>query len=144
MWGGWQSPWHLTWLGCQCQARELRFLQHPRIVGYEDDFLHTTPQSAVRDAHVHVCIIMELCERDLRQQLEDKRGAGAMFSEEQLLKYLAQICSALSYCHGKFIIHRGAHVATAWCCWCCAMTSDVGLQTSSHRMCSSMRTTTLV
>merc|ERR1719238_2650227 len=83
------------------EARELRFLQHPRIVGYEDDFLHTTPQSAVRDAHVHVCIIMELCERDLRQQLEDKRGAGAMFSEEQLLKYLAQICSALSYCHGN-------------------------------------------
>lgn len=86
-------------------------MQHPRIVGYEDDFMHTTPQSAGRDAHIYVCIIMELCERDLRQLLELKRDNGAGVSEEQLLKYLAQICSALSYCHGKLIIHRGAPVA---------------------------------
>lgn len=44
------------------QARELRYLEHPRIVGYEDDFLHSTAQSYGRDAHLFVCIVMEKCE----------------------------------------------------------------------------------
>jgi len=89
------------------EARELRFLQHPRIVGYEDDFMHVTPSSAGRDGHIFVCIIMEHCERDMRVVLEEYRNNGQRFSEDHLLRYLTQLCSALAYCHSKQIIHRG-------------------------------------
>ena len=75
-------------------------------------------------------------QNDLREALEDLRDKGEHFSEERLLKYAAQLCAALRFCHGKRIVHRGMLPNVASCRQ--SSTSDLCVQTSSHRMCSWM------
>jgi NIMA (never in mitosis gene a)-related kinase len=92
----------------QAEAKELRSLRHPLIVRYEDDFIHT--QWSKVGETIHVCIVMERCSHDLREVIEDRQEQedkiAEYLAETTVLRYFAQICSALSYCHHKLIMHR--------------------------------------
>jgi len=61
----------------QKEARELRYLSHPRIVHYYDDFLHYSYSSYFsNDIHqaLYVCIIMEQCSGgDIKQRISKIR-----------------------------------------------------------------------
>jgi len=50
---------------------------------------------------------MEYCQfGDLSVYIKQKREKRQHFSEEEIIKILLQICSALEYIHDKNIIHR--------------------------------------
>lgn len=116
----------------QREARDLRYLRHPRIVRYLEDFLHTTPASTGSEQTLHVCIIMERCRTDLRRFIQKHRkqlppqarrdgGGGGSAStagsssakppplpipEAFIIRVAAQLVSALRYCHSKGVVHR--------------------------------------
>jgi serine/threonine protein kinase len=62
----------------QREARELRYLAHPRIVRFVDEFLHvaeSTSLPGVHDSSLSVCLIMERCRGDLRQLIARLRAS---------------------------------------------------------------------
>ena len=97
----------------QAEAKELRSLRHPLIVRYQDDFIHTAWGKV--GEMIHVCIVMERCSFDLRELIEDRQEREDQIAdyleEGDVLRYFAQICSALSYCHHKSIMHRDIKVS---------------------------------
>lgn len=90
----------------QREARDLRFLRHPRIVKYVDDFLHSTAHGATQEGCLYVCIIMERCKVDLRRYIQKMRRKKAPVPEEVIIRWAAQLVSALKYCHARSICHR--------------------------------------
>jgi NIMA (never in mitosis gene a)-related kinase len=101
----------------QAEAKELRSLGHPLIVCYQDDFIHT--QWSKVGETIHVCIVMERCSHDLREVIEDRQEQDEKIAdylgEPTILRYFAQICSALSYCHHKRIMHRDVKPQNSKC-----------------------------
>eukprot|EP00937_MAST-01D_sp_MAST-1D-sp2_P003373 g3373.t1 len=87
----------------QIEAKQLRSLRHPHIVRYMDDFVHTTWGGI--GEQIYVCIVMEWCAQDLRTAIAE-RARDDPFDEETVLRWLAQMCSALNYCHHKGVFHR--------------------------------------
>jgi hypothetical protein len=61
----------------QREARDLRYLRHPRIVRYYSDWLHSLPAGAGQDASLYVCIVMERCRTDLRRFIQRHRKQPA-------------------------------------------------------------------
>lgn len=102
----------------QAEAKELRSLRHPLIVRYQDDFIHTAWGKV--GEMIHVCIVMERCSFDLRELIEDRQEhedqIADYMEEDAVLRYFAQICSALSYCHHKRIMHRDIKVRALHSC----------------------------
>ena len=91
------------------EARELRFLVHPRIVRYVSDFLHVAKSAAVTarsDGDLYVCIVMERCRFDMRRYIQRTRRRGAAIPEATVVRWAAQLVSALRYCHAKGVVHR--------------------------------------
>lgn len=76
------------------EVKQLSVLEHPNIVRYRDFFLHETGG---------VCIVMEFCEGG---DLYDMLRHGKKISEENLLKWIQEMCSAMQYIHSRKIIHR--------------------------------------
>lgn len=77
----------------------LESLSHPLIVAYHDSFLLEEQDILV--------ILMEHCEGgDLRQLIAEKKAAGAVLSESQIMTWFAQLTLALQYIHGEKVLHR--------------------------------------
>jgi NIMA (never in mitosis gene a)-related kinase len=81
----------------RAEATLLKQLSHPNIVHYHDAF--------IQDGHLH--IVMEYCEGgDLGTLIKRARERGERFSEAQILDWFAQLCDAVSYVHGRHVLHR--------------------------------------
>jgi NIMA (never in mitosis gene a)-related kinase len=82
---------------CCQEVTLLRDLDHVNIVKYHDSF--------VEDEMLH--IVMGYCERgDLADRIKAEAKAGTFLEEKQCLDWFVQIASAVSYMHGKRILHR--------------------------------------
>ena len=79
----------------QREAKDLRFLRHPRIVKYVNDFLHSTPAGTTADTRLFVCIVMEWCKYDLRRYIQRTRKKGVAIPEALISKWASQLVSAL-------------------------------------------------
>jgi len=92
----------------QREARDLRFLRHPRIVRYVDDFLHQSPaRLATQQGELFVCIVMERCGCDLRRYIQRvRRRRDRVVPEAAIVKWAAQLVSALKYCHARGLFHQ--------------------------------------
>jgi len=93
----------------QLEAKELRGMRHAHIVRYVDDFLHQEADTRVGvfgRRRLYVCIIMERCASDLQAELEARVDQGVPFSQQEVIRLFAQMCSALRYCHARQIAHR--------------------------------------
>ena len=89
----------------QLEAKELRALHHPFIVRHVDDFVHNV--WGATGESLHVCIAMEWCAQDLRHIIADRDvEEDGPLPEARVLKWLAQLVSALAYCHRKNVSHR--------------------------------------
>lgn len=77
------------------EARILRQLKHPCVIRYRRAF--------VEEGILHIC--MEYAAGgDLHCRI--KAQQGALFPEETIVTWLAQLTSALAYIHGRGILHR--------------------------------------
>jgi len=107
------------------EVRMLSSLRHPCIVPYLESFsVRSTPSMPSEDI---LCLVMQRCERDLRQECLRRRleweldrdedslevnceraGAktGARFEEQQVLSWLAQLCWGLQHLHARKFLHR--------------------------------------
>lgn len=54
----------------------------------------------------HTCILMELCERDLHEEIVRMIDGDRWHEERTVWRWLHQVCSALEYLHSKHVIHR--------------------------------------
>ena len=120
----------------QAEARELRQLKHPRIVGYADDFVHVEFMSGMQgqldlEPLFFLVIVMEYCpEGDLSSRIADAYGRDIDSSEDEIdedelsplpenpehqevvlpetlvLKWVSEIADAMAYVHSANIIHR--------------------------------------
>lgn len=83
--------------GAQQEAQLLRSLDHPNIVKYKESFLN--PQELI--------IVMEYCEvGDLSLQMKKMKKEGTIFTENEIMNWLVQMCMGLRYVHEKRILHR--------------------------------------
>lgn len=83
--------------GSQQEAQLLRSLDHPNIVKYKESFLN--PQELI--------IVMEYCEvGDLSLQMKKMKKEGTIFTENEIMNWLVQMCMGLRYVHEKRILHR--------------------------------------
>jgi serine/threonine protein kinase len=74
----------------------MKNLHHPFIVKIIDDFI---------DSQGHLCIVQELYnEGDLAVYLEKRQGK--LFSENEILRFLANIIMVVFYINSKNIYHR--------------------------------------
>ena len=62
----------------------------------------TPPQDGVLSG----CIVMERCRFDVRRYIQRTRRRGVPIPEALVVRWAAQIVSALRYCHSKGVIHR--------------------------------------
>eukprot|EP00668_Euglena_longa_P011733 GGOE01014148.1.p1 GENE.GGOE01014148.1~~GGOE01014148.1.p1 ORF type:complete len:403 (+),score=123.27 GGOE01014148.1:91-1299(+) len=77
------------------EAKVLSSLDHPNVIRYHDSFLSKRGDQ--------LCIVMEWAEGgDLAAKVKQRR----MFSEEQIVDWLLQICLAVRFCHSKRVFHR--------------------------------------
>ena len=77
------------------EAELLKILDHPKIIEFEE----------VRTTKLHIEIVTEYAaEGDLLAKIRSQRGE--LFSEDQILNYLVQICIGINYIHNQDIIHR--------------------------------------
>jgi serine/threonine protein kinase len=120
----------------QAEARELRMLKHPRIVGYSDDFIHVEFMSGMQgqldlEPLFFLVIVMEYCpEGDLAHRIADAYGRDTNSSEDEVdedelsplpdgpehqevvlpeplvLKWVSEMADAMAYVHNANIIHR--------------------------------------
>lgn len=81
--------------GAMREVSVLSRLHHPNIIRYEEHFMHNRS----------LFIVMEYADnRDLYSLIQSRRGA--LFTEEEVLRYFSQLCLALSYLHEKNVLHR--------------------------------------
>eukprot|EP01063_Lacrimia_lanifica_P013621 TRINITY_DN20256_c0_g1_i1.p1 TRINITY_DN20256_c0_g1~~TRINITY_DN20256_c0_g1_i1.p1 ORF type:complete len:688 (+),score=230.08 TRINITY_DN20256_c0_g1_i1:70-2133(+) len=85
-------------------------LRHPNIVKYRE---------SVSTGKWHYTV-MEYCEGgSLEEYVARRRKSGAgPFPEAQVLRWMAQVCAALQYCHDNNVLHRDLKTAT------CFLSSD--------------------
>jgi len=84
-------------LKAQQEVEVLRTLEHPGIVRYHEHFTHEES----------LCVVMAYCEGgDLAKEIKRRAAAAEQFAEAQILDWLLQIVSALSYVHTQRILHR--------------------------------------
>ena len=80
------------------EVKILQALHHPYIIGYKESFVD-------RDA---LCIVMEWAAGgDLDSLISQRKRAMRPFSEPDVLRWSAQLISALAYCHHELrLLHR--------------------------------------
>lgn len=77
------------------EAVLLSRMKHPNIVAFRDSF----------EADGHLYIVMEFCSGgDLMQRIRQQNRL--LFSEEQILKWFAQMCLGTKHIHDKRVLHR--------------------------------------
>ncbi|XP_056329097.1 serine/threonine-protein kinase Nek3 [Danio aesculapii] len=77
------------------EAVLLSRMKHPNIVAFRDSF----------EADSHLYIVMEFCSGgDLMQRIRQQNRL--LFSEEQILKWFAQMCLGTKHIHDKRVLHR--------------------------------------
>ena len=81
----------------------LKRLRHPHLISYR-----ASRTLRDEDKVPTLCIFMEWAAGgDLKAQIERKRDAGERFFERDVLRTLAQMASALAYCHHDLhLLHR--------------------------------------
>ena len=81
------------------EVKQLSRLRHPNVVRHTDFFLHR------HRGALEVAIVMEYCEGgDLYEVLQ--RSKDSPLSEDTLLMWIGELCSALQYVHSRDIVHR--------------------------------------
>jgi NIMA (never in mitosis gene a)-related kinase len=76
----------------------LRSLDHPCIVRYREHFLNSEGM---------LCLVMTFCEGgDLASAIRAQKETGALFGENQVLDWFAQLALALGHTHERRILHR--------------------------------------
>ncbi|XP_016145705.1 serine/threonine-protein kinase Nek3 [Sinocyclocheilus grahami] len=77
------------------EAVLLSRMKHPNIVAFKDSF----------EADGHLYIVMEFCSGgDLLQKIRQQKNA--LFSEDVILKWFAQMCLGTKHIHDKRVLHR--------------------------------------
>ncbi|WAR25541.1 ZYG1-like protein [Mya arenaria] len=76
------------------EIKALRNLRHDNLVRYENDFQN--------DDGRKLCIVMELCDRNLREHVRSQKG----LLEMEGVSKLRQICQGIKYLHDKHLVHR--------------------------------------
>ena len=72
-------------------------IRHPRIVTYLEAFVEDS----------RLCIVMEYLDGgDMHQLIQSRKTSGVLFTDAEARTYGAAIAEALSFVHGKGIIHR--------------------------------------
>lgn len=81
------------------EAELLARLRHPHVLSLRESF--------VDEKRCALCIVTEYCAGgDLFTAIERAREAGERFAEADIVRWTAQIASALSYLHANKILHR--------------------------------------
>jgi NIMA (never in mitosis gene a)-related kinase len=88
------------------EAKMLQSLHHPGIVRYEDFFLHQEKETGRPDTIIYVIIIMELCDCDMNCEIMRNMTSQSPFPEQTVVKWCAELFSALQYIHEQRILHR--------------------------------------
>jgi serine/threonine protein kinase len=83
------------------EALALSALSHPDIVRVYDCYLDQSETGACV-----VCLVTELMDRDMGQEIETRRLEGRKFTPEEMLNALRKLVEALSYAESKGICHR--------------------------------------
>ena len=82
--------------GARLEIRLLSQLHHPNIIKYLDSF---------QSCNGNLCLVMEHCSGgDVNAKIQRRRGAP--FSEELIVCWFHQLCSAVQYIHQCKILHR--------------------------------------
>lgn len=80
------------------EAALLRVLRHPHIIRYGDAFITRMGS---------ICLVMEYADRgDLHHLLEEHRFSNELLHEALVVRWLAQLCDALTYLHERNVLHR--------------------------------------
>ena len=83
------------------EALALSALSHTDIVRVYDCYLDQSEAGACV-----VCLVTELMDRDMGQEIETRRLEGRKFTPEEMLNALRKLVGALSYAESKGICHR--------------------------------------
>lgn len=83
------------------EALALSSLSHPDIVRVYDCYLDQNEAGACV-----VCLVTELMDKDMGQEIETRRLEGRKFTPEEILNALRKLVGALSYAESKGICHR--------------------------------------
>ncbi|XP_048650303.1 serine/threonine-protein kinase Nek11 isoform X8 [Marmota marmota marmota] len=79
------------------EAQLLSKLDHPAIVKFHASFVEQD----------NFCIITEYCEgRDLDYKIQEYKGSGKIFSENQIREWFIQLLLGVDYMHERRILHR--------------------------------------
>ncbi|KAM5154507.1 serine/threonine-protein kinase Nek11 isoform 3-T3 [Callospermophilus lateralis] len=79
------------------EAQLLSKLDHPAIVKFHASFVEQDK----------FCIITEYCEgRDLDYKIQEYKGSGKIFSENQIREWFIQLLLGVDYMHERRILHR--------------------------------------
>uniref|UniRef100_A0A8C2UZV4 Serine/threonine-protein kinase Nek11 n=1 Tax=Chinchilla lanigera TaxID=34839 RepID=A0A8C2UZV4_CHILA len=79
------------------EAQLLSTLDHPAIVKFYASFMEQD----------NFCIITEYCEgRDLDYKIQEYKGAGKIFTENQIIEWFIQLLLGVDYMHERRILHR--------------------------------------
>uniref|UniRef100_A0A8C9PQ69 Serine/threonine-protein kinase Nek11 n=1 Tax=Spermophilus dauricus TaxID=99837 RepID=A0A8C9PQ69_SPEDA len=79
------------------EAQLLSKLDHPAIVKFHASFVEQD----------NFCIITEYCEgRDLDYKIQEYKGSGKIFSENQIREWFVQLLLGVDYMHERRILHR--------------------------------------
>ena len=83
------------------EAAVLQRLKHPHLISYRGSEVTRAPHSTLR-------ICMEFADGgDLGGRIEQLKKGGKYFSEEEILKVVAQSVSAMAHCHHSlYLLHR--------------------------------------
>lgn len=86
------------------EVRLLASLRHPCIVPYLDSFTaRSMPSMPAEDV---LCLVMQRCERDLRQEVVMRQPQELKLPEGQVLSWLTQLCWGLQHLHARRFLHR--------------------------------------
>ena len=79
------------------EVANMRAMNHPHVVRFRESFY----------SEHHLWIIMDLCDGgDLQTQIAVQNDVDGEFQESQVLRWLAQLLSAVDYLHASKILHR--------------------------------------
>lgn len=94
---------------CMKEVKLLQQLKHPNIINYNISFIQNN----------ELYIVLELADGgDLSKLIKYFQKRNQLLKETSILKYFAQVCSAVEYIHSKRILHRDIKPANIF------MTSD--------------------
>jgi serine/threonine protein kinase len=84
----------------------LKKLDHPNVVHLEEIFRHNL-QDALVGSMENVCIVMEFVDgSDLEEYLEIIRKQHVRLPIELVIKWIVQLCRAITHLHSRNVVHR--------------------------------------